>query len=441
MTEIRKYREAEEVRTDALIPYERNAKVHDEKQIKNVAQSIRQFGFVQPLVIDRDNVVVIGHCRLLAAKRLGLETVPCIKAEDLTDEEIRRLRIIDNKVNESPWDAEILEADLDGVDFTGYDIDIEPPEEGLEEITAEEDNWEPELLPETEIQPGEIWMLGEHRLLCGDSTDPENLRRIMGGATADLLLTDPPYNVSLGTSGGHPEHPSEAKARKRRTDGKVIENDSFTNEAEFQEFISRFSAAADGAMKPGAAFYIWLASSQMNTVIAGIGENGWQVRQELIWVKDQMVLGRQDYQWIHEPCLYGWKGGAGHYFAPTRREYTVFEDQIDPAKMSKAEMRKFIEDLLQEDGGIPRSILHEERPKRSEQHPTMKPVKLMARLIRNSSKEGEIVLDPFGGSGSTLIACEQMHRRCFTIELDKQYAQSIIDRWESFTGEKAERLS
>lgn len=181
MTEIRKYREAEEVRTDALIPYERNAKVHDEKQIKNVAQSIRQFGFVQPLVIDRDNVVVIGHCRLLAAKRLGLETVPCIKAEDLTDEEIRRLRIIDNKVNESPWDAEILETDLEGVDFTGYDIDIEPPEEGLEEITAEEDNWAPELLPETEIQPGEIWMLGEHRLLCGDSTDPENLRRIMGG--------------------------------------------------------------------------------------------------------------------------------------------------------------------------------------------------------------------------------------------------------------------
>lgn len=181
MTEIRKYREAEEVRTDALIPYERNAKVHDEKQIKNVAQSIRQFGFVQPLVIDRDNVVVIGHCRLLAAKRLGLETVPCIKAEDLTDEEIRRLRIIDNKVNESPWDAEILEVDMEGVDFTGYDIDIEPPEEGLEEITAEEDNWAPELQPETEIQPGEIWMLGEHRLLCGDSTDPENLRRIMGG--------------------------------------------------------------------------------------------------------------------------------------------------------------------------------------------------------------------------------------------------------------------
>lgn len=181
MTEIRKYREAEQVRTDALIPYERNAKVHDEKQIKNVAQSIRQFGFVQPLVIDRDNVVVIGHCRLLAAKRLGLETVPCIKAEDLTDEEIRRLRIIDNKVNESPWDAEILEVDMEGVDFTGYDIDIEPPEEGLEEITAEEDNWAPELLPETEIQSGEIWMLGEHRLLCGDSTDPENLRRIMGG--------------------------------------------------------------------------------------------------------------------------------------------------------------------------------------------------------------------------------------------------------------------
>lgn len=433
------YTEAKLVPVDQLTPYEKNAKTHDETQIRNIAKSIRQFGFTQPLVIDRDGVVVIGHGRLAAAKEIGLTEVPCIRREDLTDEEIRELRLLDNKLNESPWDVELLAADLQGLTFEGYELDFEVPED-LEPVDVQEDNWAPDLDTETEIQPGEIWALGDHRLMCGDSTDPDSIKNLMGGAEADLLLTDPPYNVNLGgDSNGHPEMHSEMKARKRRTDGKIIKNDQWEDDAAFVAFLVRSFTAAKEVMRPGAAFYIWHASTETDHFHEAAEESGLQVRELLVWVKNTFAIGRQDYQWRHELCHYGWKDGAGHYFAPTRKETTVVEDQIDPDKMSKKELQDYLREILNEER-TPTTVLHEDKPTRSELHPTMKPVKLMARQIRNSSRPGEIVLDPFGGSGSTLIACEQMGRKCYTAELDPQYAQTIIDRWEEFTGRKAVRI-
>lgn len=233
--------------------------------------------------------------------------------------------------------------------------------------------------------------------------------------------------------------PEEMKKRKRRTDGKIVQNDYFGDDETFVGFLNKAFSAALEALKPGGAFYIWFSTSQERNFLQAAESAGLQIREILIWVKNALVLGRQDYQWRHEPCLYGWKDGAGHYFADTRRETTVIEDQIDPDKMSKKQLQEYVKALLDEEA-VPTTVLHEDKPGRSDLHPTMKPVKLMARLIRNSSREGEIVLDPFGGSGSTLIACEQMRRRCYTAELDRAYAQTIIDRWETFTGKKAVRL-
>lgn len=417
------YKTAAPVPIEELTPYSLNAKTHDDKQIRNIAQSIKQFGFTQPLVIDKDGVVIIGHGRLLAAKQLGLAEVPCIRREDLSEEEIRELRLLDNKLNESPWDVELLAADLEGLDFSGYDLDFETPEE-LEPVDVQEDNWAPDLDTETEIQPGEIWALGDHRLMCGDSTNPENIKKLAGGVSnIDLLLTDPPYNV---------DYTGKTK------DSLKIKNDKMA-EDDFERFLVSAFRAADSVMRPGAAFYIWHAPGPIALNFMTAAKQVWPIRQTLIWVKNTMVLGHSDYHYKHEPCLYGWKGGGDRFFAPTRRETTVVEDQIDPDKMSKKELQDFVRQMLTEDQ-IDTTVLHEDKPTRSELHPTMKPVKLMARLIRNSSQEGNAVLDPFGGSGSTLIACEQMHRRCFTAELDPKYAQTIIDRWEAFTGKKAVRI-
>jgi site-specific DNA-methyltransferase (adenine-specific) len=242
-------------------------------------------------------------------------------------------------------------------------------------------------------------------------------------ANIDLLLTDPPYNV---------DYTGKTK------DSLKIKNDKMA-EDDFERFLVSAFRAADSVMRPGAAFYIWHASGPIALNFMTAAKQVWPIRQTLIWVKNTMVLGHSDYHYKHEPCLYGWKVGADRFFAPTRRETTVVEDQIDPDKMSKKELQDFVRQMLTEDQ-IDTTVLHEDKPTRSELHPTMKPIKLMARLIRNSSQEGDAVLDPFGGSGSTLIACEQMNRRCFTAELDPKYAQTIIDRWEAFTGKKAVRI-
>lgn len=410
--------------TKELKPYRKNTKLHDEKQIKNVRQSIKDFGFVQPLVVDKNNVVIIGHCRLLAAKRLKLEEVPCFQAEDLTPEQTKKLRILDNKTNESPWDVELLAIELADLDLGDYDLDFDlpEPEEELELIEDEVPDVDEEA-EETRSHSGEIWRLGEHRLMVGDSTSPEDVRRLMGGLQADCCITDPPYNVDY---------------TGKTEDALKIQNDKMRSE-EFRRFLTAAFENMKTALKPGGPFYIWYASREHINFESALNDAGLEVRQQLIWRKNVMVLGRQDYQWKHEPCLYGWKDGAGHYFINDRTKTTLFEDaRPEPRKMKKEELVAFVEAMLADKENT--TIIHENKPSRSDLHPTMKPVRLIGRLMKNSSRPKQKVLDLFGGSGTTIIRAQQLNRACFMMEYDPHYADVIIERWERFTGEQAELL-
>lgn len=374
-----------------ITPYEKNAKKHDETQINNVAESIRQYGFVQPIVIDKDGVIVIGHCRALAAKQLGMDKVPCVCVDDLTPEQVDALRVVDNKTNESEWDFDLLSDELPGLDLSAFDFDWELPEAAMDEVTEDE---APEVDEESEpvTKLGDIWQLGRHRLMCGDSTSTECVQKLMGGAQADILLTDPPYGV---------DYTGKTK------DALKIENDAKSDD-EFIAFLGSAFDAADSVMKPGAVFYIWHADSKAYVFRMACQMVGWEVRQVLIWVKNAMVIGRQDYQWKHEPCLYGWKSGAGHLWASDRKQTTVLEF---------------------------------DRPTKNKEHPTMKPVALFDYQIKNNTKGGDIVLDLFGGSGTTVAACEQNGRNAYVMELDPKYCDVIVKRWESLTGEKAVLLN
>lgn len=369
-----------------IVPYAKNAKKHDKRQINNVAESIKQYGFVQPIVIDRDGVIVIGHCRALAAKKLGMKEVPCVCVDDLTPEQVNALRLVDNKSNESDWDFDLLADEISGLDLSSFDFDW-----GLPEITEEviEDE-APEVDEDAEpiAKLGDIWQLGRHRLMCGDSTSIEDVEKLMGGQLADMLLTDPPYNVAY-----------EGKTKDRLT----IQNDSMDNDS-FRQFLRDAFSSADAVMKQGAVFYIWHADSEGYNFRGACFDIGWKVRQCLIWNKNSMVMGRQDYQWKHEPCLYGWKDGASHLWASDRKQTTVIDYQ---------------------------------KPNASKIHPTMKPVGLFDYQIKNNTKGGDIVLDLFNGSGTTIMACEQNGRVARCMELDPRYVDACVKRWENFTGEKA----
>lgn len=370
-----------------IVPYAKNAKKHDKKQIANVAESIKQYGFVQPVVIDRDGVIVIGHCRAEAAKKLGMKTVPCVCVDDLTPEQVNALRLVDNKSNESDWDFDLLAEELPELDLSAFDFDWGIPDDIAEEV-VEDEAPEVDELSDPVTKAGNIWQLGRHRLMCGDSTSIECVQKLVGGAQVDLLLTDPPYGVNY---------------TGKTKDALKIENDAKSDD-EFIAFLQAAFEAADSVMKPGAVFYIWHADSKAYVFRMACQMTGWEVRQVLIWVKNSMVLGRQDYQWKHEPCLYGWKEGAGHLWASDRKQTTVLEF---------------------------------DRPTVNKEHPTMKPVALFDYQIKNNTKGGDIVLDLFAGSGTTIIACEQNGRNAYAMEFDPKYCDVIVKRWENLTGEKA----
>jgi DNA modification methylase len=306
-------------------------------------------------------------------------------------------------------------------------------DELLEPVPHEPDEDElPDVPGEPRTKPGDLWLLGSHRLLCGDSTDPEQVARLMGDRRADLLLTDPPYNVAYHQNDGKGLDP---KLAKQRTDRKVIQNDAFSDEMAFQRFIEDAMRAGISVMRPGAAWYVWFAAMHGPAVFGACADAGLQLRQELVWVKNHFTLGRSDYQWQHEPVLYGTLAGGPHYFAPTRAETTIMDDSVNLKKMSKAELRQMLEEILSPEQ--PTSVLRYDKPVASEEHPTMKPVPLFARLIRNSSRRGDAVLDLFGGSGTTAIACEQMGRDAYLMELDPAYCDVIVARWERLTGRRA----
>ena len=369
-----------------ITPYEKNPRQND-AAVEYVANSIQEFGFKVPVVIDKDNVIVCGHTRYKAAKQLGLSEVPCIIADDLTDEQIKAYRLADNKVAEKAvWDFDLLNEELGEIidlDMETFGFDLS---ENLDD--AEEDDYELELPEEPKSKRGDIYTLGNHRLMCGDSTSISDVERLMDGAKADMLLTDPPYNV---------DYTGKTK------DALKIQNDHMDNDS-FREFLRDAFVTADTVMKPGAVFYIWHADSEGYNFRGACADAGWTVRQCIIWNKNSMVMGRQDYQWKHEPCLYGWKEGAGHLWASDRKQTTV----IDMARPTKADL-----------------------------HPTMKPIPLFDYQIKNNTKGGDIVLDLFGGSGTTIMACEQNKRHAYTMELDPRYVDAIVARWEEYTGKKA----
>ena len=442
----------------------RNPRKISDKQLERLVRSILIFPEMQtlrPIVIDETYTALGGNMRYRAltaisekspaevnmmlangckgyaqkteAERQNLHdyweawladpTAIIVRADQLTEEQKREFIIKDN-VAFGEWDDDTLTEDFDPDELLDWglgDLDDEP-----EDNDADEDDYgeEDAANAPTRCNPGDVWLLGRHRLMCGDSTKEADVAKLMGGEQAHLLLTDPPYNVDY--QGG-------------TKDKMKIANDNMDDVA-FVGFLTAAFNCAIQAMRPGAVFYVWHADSKGYEFRTALKEVGLTLRETLIWVKNALVLGRQDYQWRHEPCLYGWKDGAAHYFVDDRSQSTVIEDAgVDYRKLKKDELLKLVLQLT--DVSVPNTVIYEDKPTKNDIHPTMKPVKLMARLIKNSTKQEQLVLDLFGGSGSTLIACEQINRKCFTMEYDPKYCDAILDRWEKLTGEEAERIT
>nr|DAU79373.1 MAG TPA: adenine specific DNA methyltransferase [Caudoviricetes sp.] len=414
-----------------LTPYENNPRNNDEA-VEPVANSISEFGFKVPIVATSDGEIINGHTRWKAAKKLKLKTVPVIIADDLTEEQVRAFRLADNKVAEiAQWDIELLLSEIESVDnldmtlfgFADSDYTLDDFEDEEADTDISEDEIESEGDSVSLVEYGDIYQLGRHRLMCGDSTSAGDMKELVNGEKIDLYVTDPPYNVAY-----------EGKTEEAMT----IQNDSM-DDASFRKFLRDAFEVADQHLKPGGAFYIWHADSEGLNFRAAVKETGWLLKQNLVWVKNSIVLGRQDYQWKHEPCLYGWKDGASHYFIDNRSLATVIEEDEENLKeMTKGELISYIK-TMQENS--PTSIFYEDKPVRSDIHPTMKPLKLIARCVLNSSKKGERVLDSFNGGGSTLMVCEKTERIYYGMELDPVYVERTIKRWEEETGLKAEKIN
>lgn len=410
------------INIDDIIPYENNAKLHPEEQIEQIKKSILEFGNNDPIAVDKNNVIIEGHGRLLALKELGYKEVEVIKLGHLTEEQRKAYTLIHNKLTmNTDFDIDILESELAAIniiDMSDFDFDLDIE---MEVSPVEEDNYDIEekleQIEEPKSKPGDIYQLGEHRLMCGDSTQNEDVMQLMNNQTADMLLTDPPYNVNISNS-----------------DGMTIENDNMSDD-NFKQFLNSAFKNASASLKKGGAFYIWHGDSETVNFRNACEDNELSVRQCLIWVKNGFNFGRQDYKWKHEPCLYGWKDGASHYFIDEFNNPTVIEDNLNIDLLKKDELKKLVEDLLSD--RVPTTIIHEDKPLKNDKHPTMKPINLLSLQIKNSSKKEEIVLDLFGGSGSTLISCEQLNRKCYMMEYDPKYVDVIIDRWETLTGQKA----
>lgn len=378
-----------------LIPYAKNAR-HNEKAVDKVASSIKEFGFKNPIIVDEKNEIIAGHTRLLAAKKLGIPEVPTIKVDDLTPEQVKAFRIADNKTAEiAEWDFNLLAKELEELKLADYNLeltgfDFSEAEQLLDSLKdenepVEEDDFEPEV-PENPItQKGDIWLIGKHRLMCGDSTDRKTVEKLMAGMKANLIVTDPPYNV---------DYTGKTK------DALKIENDKMDNNQFYQFLLDSYTRMYEVA-DDGASIYVFHADSEGLNFRKALIDAGFKLAQCCIWAKQVMVMGRQDYHWQHEPVLYGWKPTAAHYWNSDRKQTTLWNF---------------------------------DRPFRNEHHPTMKPIPLIVYPIKNSSKIGDLVFDPFGGSGSTLIACQETDRICNTMELDEKYADVIVNRFIDYVG-------
>jgi DNA modification methylase len=380
-----------------LIPYARNARTHSDEQVAQIAASIREFGFLNPVIVDEKGGIIAGHGRVLAARKLDLAEVPTVEASHLTEAQKRAYIIADNKLAlNAGWDIELLRVEFEELQSLDFDIGLT----GFSEIEIGELFPEPEIAPpgdpdkvpdpppEPITRKGDLWVLGRHRLLCGDSTVQTNVDLLMAGEMADMVLTDPPYGVSY--RGGGSERP--------------IENDNLSKD-DLSDFFLSFASSLYAAIKPGAPFYVFSPQGgEQMMMMMMMQKAGLPMRHELIWLKNSLVLGRADYHYKHEPILYGWKEGAAHPWYGGRDKTSIWEIN---------------------------------KPSASKLHPTMKPIELLEIPLQNSSLPNNLILDIFGGSGSTLIACEKTGRNCRMIELSPSYCDVIVKRWEDYTGNKA----
>jgi DNA modification methylase len=383
--------------------------IKDDKFAKLV-QSIKdlpQMLAIRPIVVNADMVVLGGNMRLKACKEAGLKEVPIIIADNLTEEQQREFLIKDN-VSGGEWDWQMLANDWDKDELEAWGIDLPVFDEEIIELVAEEDNFEIPNEIETDIVIGDLFEIGQHKLLCGSSTEIDTWEKLFGDKLCDMVMTDPPYNVNYEGS-----------------NGLKIENDNMSNDS-FYQFLYDFYTALGSYTKSGGSWYVWHADSEGANFRQAFKDSGLLLKQCLIWVKNALVMGRQDYHWKHEPCLYGWKEGAAHYFTDDRTKTTVIEDIVDFKKLSKKQLLDLIKEVTSDKQKT--SIIHCDKPYKNDVHPTMKPIKLLAPLIENSSKIGELIADGFLGSGSTMVAAHQLNRKCYGIELDPKYCQVIVDR-------------
>lgn len=395
--------------TDKLIPYARNSRTHNDEQIAQIVASIKEFGFTNPILIGGDDVIIAGHGRLLAAQRMGLKEVPVIRLPHLSETQRKALVIADNKIAlNAGWDEEMLALEMKELSELDFDLDILGfSEEELKELATfgdpdpepqtEEDEI-PELPTEAVTKPGDIWILGNHRLLCGDTTHIDDVQKLMQNDVADMIFTDPPYNVNYGST-----MKDSIRYHAGSLGGRKIMNDNLGDG--FAQFLT--DALSNLMMYCHGAAYVCMSSSELHTLYNSFINAGGKWSTFIIWAKNTFTLGRADYQRQYEPILYGWRADNKHYWCGDRNQSDVWEYN---------------------------------KPVKNDLHPTMKPVELVERAINNSSKPGDVVLDGFGGSGSTLIAAEKTGRKARLIELDPKFCDVIVKRWEEYSGNKAQLL-
>lgn len=385
------------VKTDRLIPYVNNARIHSAEQINKLRSSLREFGFVNPVIIDREFNVIAGHGRIAAAKAEGISEVPCVFADHLTDAQKKAYILADNRMAlDAGWDEEMLKVEIESLQAEDFDLGLTGFDEKElsslfdtdNEVTDDDFDVDAELEKPCITKNGDIWLLGDHRLVCGDSTKADTYTALMDGKAANLVVTDPPYNVNYEGSAGK------------------IKNDNMENDKFYQFLFDAFSNM-EKVMANDASIYVFHADTEGLNFRKAFSDAGFYLSGTCIWKKQSLVLGRSPYQWQHEPVLYGWKKKGKHQWYTGRKESTIWEF---------------------------------DKPKKNADHPTMKPVPLIAYPIKNSSMVNSIVLDPFGGSGSTLIACEQTNRICHTIELDEKFCDVIVKRYIEQVG-TAENVS
>lgn len=385
------------VPTDKLIPYVNNARTHSKEQITKLRSSLREFGFINPIIIDRDFNVIAGHGRIEAAKAEGITEVPCVYVDHLTEAQKKAYILADNRMAlDAGWDEELLAVELSELQDLGYDLAMTGfDEKELADLfsdktdsDAKDDDFDltAALEKASFVQRGDVWTVGRHKLMCGDATSADDVNTLMGSVKANLILTDPPYGVSF-----------------KSASGLTIQNDSMKNEEFYTFLLSAFQCMADHLEKGGAAYVFHADTEGLNFRRAFI-DAGFHLAGCCIWVKDSLVLGRSDYQWQHEPVLYGFMQNGKHNWYSDRKQTTIWNF---------------------------------DKPKRNANHPTSKPLDLLGYPIGNSTQENAVVIDTFGGSGSTLMACEQMNRICYMMELDEKYASVILRRYVEDTGDAA----